>query len=403
MKEGNLKKVWEIKVLKRKGKQDEARKMMERIAKQVEPIMQNHNWRVKVLSEMFPKRKQLLGLNVGAGIEVKLRLRKPNNDMEFLPFDRVLDTMLHELCHNAHGPHNASFYKLWDQLRKECEELMTKGITGTGEGFNLPGKRLGGSSRQPSISSLRKTSLAAAQKRQKLNSLLPAGPLRLGGDKTIMTSLSPAQAAAMAAERRLQDEIWCASSFARVDTEDEGNSDVFETVSFGALSIPSSSTSSGSSRKMINTSYGDNLIDLTSNGNSTSTIIHDTRLGKRCRDSCSSSSYSLSNDLPEYDLISPSKNLSTSTLTNNHTASNKNGESDLWTCETCTLLNPALALVCEACETVKPKDVSVKYKLWTCKICTLENSTILEKCSACDQWRYTRGPPIASLAPNLGT
>lgn len=49
---------------------------------------------------------------------MKLRLRRYKKDEEFLPFDEVLDTMLHELCHNVHGPHNASFYKLWDELRK---------------------------------------------------------------------------------------------------------------------------------------------------------------------------------------------------------------------------------------------------------------------------------------------
>ena len=48
---------------------------------------------------------------------------------------------------------------------QECEELMAKGITGTGEGFGIPGKHLGGSSRQPPISSLRTTALAAAEKR----------------------------------------------------------------------------------------------------------------------------------------------------------------------------------------------------------------------------------------------
>ena len=26
--------------------------------------------------------------------------------------------MLHELCHNQWGPHDAQFYKLWDELRK---------------------------------------------------------------------------------------------------------------------------------------------------------------------------------------------------------------------------------------------------------------------------------------------
>lgn len=66
------------------------------------------------------------------------------------------------------------------------------------------------------------------------------------------------------------------------------------------------------------------------------------------------------------------------------------------------ILQP-LAPVCEACETLKPKDVSVKYKFWYCKICTLENSVNQEKCSACGEWRYTRGPPLATLPPNLGT
>ena len=104
---------------------------------------------------------------------------------------------------------------------QECEELMAKGITGTGEGFDLPGRRLGGYSRQPPLSSLGKTALAAAEKRSRLGSLLPSGPKRLGGDSVIMEALSPVQAAAMAAERRLQDEIWCGSqSCEHSDIED---------------------------------------------------------------------------------------------------------------------------------------------------------------------------------------
>ncbi|MBA0786845.1 hypothetical protein Gotri_027451, partial [Gossypium trilobum] len=58
-----------------------------------------------------PNNPALLRLTVGAGIHVKLRLRTPNQDWDFYPFDQVHDTMLHELCHNA------SFYKLWDELR----------------------------------------------------------------------------------------------------------------------------------------------------------------------------------------------------------------------------------------------------------------------------------------------
>ncbi|KAJ6417043.1 hypothetical protein OIU84_002856 [Salix udensis] len=212
----DLNKVWEIKALKKPG-EEEAKKMLDKIAKQVQPIMRKRNWRVKLLSEFCPNNRSLLGLNVGGGVHVKLRLRRPNRDLDFFPFHQVLDTMLHELCHNAHGPHNANFYKLWDELRKECEELISKEITGTGEGFDLPGRRLGGFSRQPALSSLRKTALAAAEKRAKLGSVLPSQPKRLGGDCTIMVALSPIQAAAMAAERRLQDEIWCGSLLAEID------------------------------------------------------------------------------------------------------------------------------------------------------------------------------------------
>lgn len=42
---------------------------------------------------------------------------------------------------------------------------MSKGITGTGQGFDMPGKRLGGLSRQPSLSFLRATAATAAEKR----------------------------------------------------------------------------------------------------------------------------------------------------------------------------------------------------------------------------------------------
>lgn len=88
---------------------------------------------------------------------------------------------------------------------------MAKGIAGTGQGFDLPGRRLGGYSRQPPLSSLRQQALAAAENRAQRGALLPHGPIRLGGDSSIKAVLSPVQAAAMAAERRLHDDLWCGS------------------------------------------------------------------------------------------------------------------------------------------------------------------------------------------------
>jgi hypothetical protein len=86
---------------------------------------------------------------------------------------------------------------------------MANGISGTGEGFDGRGTRLGGLSSNPPSSNLRNTLLGAAQKRARMGLLMPNGPRRLGGDNTIMQALSPVQAAAMAAERRLRDDLWC--------------------------------------------------------------------------------------------------------------------------------------------------------------------------------------------------
>ena len=40
---------------------------------------------------------------------------------------------------------------------------------------------------------------------------MPSGPTKLGGNNYIMSVLSPVQAAAMAAERRMHDDLWCGS------------------------------------------------------------------------------------------------------------------------------------------------------------------------------------------------
>ncbi|CAL5405344.1 unnamed protein product [Camellia sinensis] len=374
---GDLNKVWEIKPLKKVG-EDEARKILERVAKQVQPIMRKHNWRVKLLSEFCPNNPSLLGLNVGGGVHVKLRLRRPNRDWDFFPFDQILDTMLHELCHNVHGPHNASFYNLWDEIRKECEDLMNKGITGSAEGFDLPGRRLGGFSRAPPLPALRQTAVAAAEKRARLGSLLPSGPKRLGGDSSIMVALSPIQAAAMAAERRLQDDIWCGSQSCEVSGECEINSDISEKTVYVGHSAGNSSLQNGCDAQAA-----------------------DATARKRSRENNSlSQSF---NGHPKSSFVDLSTDASTSGTMLNHAATHNTEESTMWECVSCTLLNPPLAPVCELCSTQKPKAVENKYKIWSCKFCTLENSVKVEKCTACGQWRYSHGLPVATFAPNLGT
>lgn len=406
---GDLNKVWEIKTLKRKPNEEAARKMLENIAKQVQPIMVKHKWRVKVLSEFCPKNARLLGLNVGAGVHVKLRLRRPNKDEEFIPFNQVLDTMLHELCHNSHGPHNASFYNLWDELRKECEDLISKGISGSGMGFDLPGKRLGGFSSKPPLSTLRQTTLAAAEKRVRLGSLLLSGPKRLGGDSSLMAALSPLQAAAMAAERRLQDNIWCgAESYDASEEKDEENNDEkpLEMVS----GVGSSRSSGGSSAPVFQVlsqkrkhwsggtpsseSHGGPLepmvVDLTNSTSTLESTNHHHEVSKRIRQSDNS-------------LHAPASNSAPSRCPSSTYGSHGTEESTMWECGTCTLLNPSLAPVCKVCCARKAPDIHEKHKFWSCKFCTLDNTVELDRCGACGEWRYSHGPPVATVAPNRGT
>ncbi|KAI3810265.1 hypothetical protein L1987_19876 [Smallanthus sonchifolius] len=386
---GDLHKVWEIRTLKKKVGADEARTFLEKIAKQVQPIMRNHKWRVKVLSEMCPKNPRLLGLNVGHGLHVKLRLRRPNTDWDFYPFDEVLDTMLHELCHNAIGPHNVSFYKLWDDLRKECEELMSKGIAGSGEGFDMPGRRLGGISRQPPLSSLRQTALAAAENRARQGTLLPSGPKRLGGDKSIMSALTPVQAAAMAAERRFEDDLWCGLEEI-VDEEENGKGggphdnttqNLKTSVTIAKYQKRSHGSDNGHSESHFVDLTDDQLV-------SNSAVASDTLANKKSRQTGS--------------FIDLTSHASTSGSSSDQ-KTGCNTESYGWECMTCTLLNPPLAPICELCGTHKPKENEDKYKTWSCKFCTLENSVKLEKCGACGQWRYSYGQPIATPSPNVGT
>jgi hypothetical protein len=116
------------------------------------------------------------------GQKICLRLRYPGDKNQFLPLEQVVDTMLHELSHNVHGPHDAKFHALWDQLRKEYEGLIAKGYTG--EGFLSDGRVLGG--RRVPRDEARRIARAAAEKRRTLYAgsghRLGGAPVRAGTD-----------------------------------------------------------------------------------------------------------------------------------------------------------------------------------------------------------------------------
>ena len=61
----------------------------------------------------------LLGLNVNQGEEIKLRLR--TNDLRgFRKYDKIRETLVHELTHNTWREHDNRFKELNSQLLCEC-------------------------------------------------------------------------------------------------------------------------------------------------------------------------------------------------------------------------------------------------------------------------------------------
>jgi DNA-dependent metalloprotease WSS1 len=181
----------------------EALASLQKIASIVKPIMRQRNWHVGTLCEFYPADISLLGLNINRGEKICLRLRYPGDENQFLPLEEVVDTMLHELCHNIHGPHDQHFHALWNQLRDEHEALVRKGYTG--EGFLGHGDRLGG--RRIPMHEARRIARINAEKRR----ALAAGSGRKLGGTGIGPGVDPRQVIVNAIERRLAIEKGCAS------------------------------------------------------------------------------------------------------------------------------------------------------------------------------------------------
>lgn len=213
-----------ITALKRRNASDEALYLLQKIASMVKPVMRAHGLRVGTLCEFFPKDSRLLGLNVNHGMKICIRLRRPNNDESFYPLTELLGTMLHELSHNKHGPHDDKFYKYMGELRTQLEDLMAQGFTGDsvfGQGNKL-GKSLFGTNGR-TLSGLPvglnglvdPVKLAEAKKRAlQLEAEDKVKPSRRGRKLGTLTgkpvpALSLRELTLRAAEQRIEDAKWC--------------------------------------------------------------------------------------------------------------------------------------------------------------------------------------------------
>ncbi|CAG8669780.1 2977_t:CDS:2, partial [Paraglomus brasilianum] len=156
--------VGSYKALTKYKNHEEATNLLKRIASQVKPIMKSHSWRVGRLEEFNPTDPRLLGVNVDYGSIIKIRLRRPGNENSFIDFESLVGTMLHELTHIIHGPHDAKFYSLLDKLHSEYYVLLARGYSGDGF-FSKPYSLSAGASHNVSYHEARGKMLEAAEKR----------------------------------------------------------------------------------------------------------------------------------------------------------------------------------------------------------------------------------------------
>ncbi|KAF0704380.1 hypothetical protein AaE_014970 [Aphanomyces astaci] len=199
-----------IQALKKQTKNDEAQRILERIAEHVLPICTKRRFKVRNLLEFFPKNANLLGMNVNEGWKIFLRrthFRPASHPTTFLPFEEILGTMLHELVHMKIGPHDAPFYKMLDELTEDMENLMARGLLGaTGAAFQDTGdgQALVGWNPCPSLPTRQRP---RRRRRQAHPAIMSTN--RLGG-----ASISPSQLRGKvleAAEKRLRDAVACAT------------------------------------------------------------------------------------------------------------------------------------------------------------------------------------------------
>lgn len=115
----------------------EALKLLHKLASDpgILGIMKKYGWMVGLLSEMPPQGKVgvspvcLLGVNVNKGKEISLRLR--TDDLKgFRRYDRVRETLIHELAHMVHSEHDNAFKEFNSRLRREVQQLDWKGAAG---------------------------------------------------------------------------------------------------------------------------------------------------------------------------------------------------------------------------------------------------------------------------------
>ncbi|KAM0248246.1 hypothetical protein ACHAQJ_009535 [Trichoderma viride] len=312
---------------------DEALTILKKVASLVKPIMRSRGWTVKELAEFYPTQQNLLGLNVNRGFRICLRLRYPHDQNQFLPTESIVDTMLHELCHIVHGPHDAKFHALWDQLRDEWQGLLFKGYTG--EGFLSEGRRLGGRQALP-LHEVQRLARTAAEKRKAHQQLTHGSGRRLGGadiSRPPRPGRNLRQAVAAAAERRNKALEGCATE----KLSDNEIRDIADTASkngFRTQAEEDEANELAISQALWELAQEDETTSSGGGSYLTSSPAEKAMKGN-------------GNNSASFDGTRP--NSGTGSDYNKRAIPPRPNEAQFWICSVCTLHNPQDFLCCDAC------------------------------------------------------
>jgi len=336
--------------LKGRPRSNDALSLLKKVASLVKPIMRSHSWRLPVLAEFFPDSPNLIGLNINMGQNILLRLRPAWAPDTFYDEEDVIQTLLHELTHNVHGPHDQNFYQFLSRLEEEYYELKRTGYAG--EGFFTNGRRLGeGIPLNVPAYLARQRALEAADRRRRTNTETN-GPVRLGGGNLASLGLTPRELAILAADMRAADEKKCASgTLAQQEADraarDSHHNDAVDLTGMDDFDID-------------DIDFGDDIAIV-------SDAPHASRPTEPSRD-LSSGSGPMTTRRP------PDINASTRPQPPPVNNASRPAAGSSWTCPTCTLINGPLALQCDACLATRPSRAPnpAVYVGWTCGVCSEE-------------------------------
>lgn len=124
-------------------------------------IMSTQKFRVLTLCELDPEDadeeqaakgeadKCLLGWNRNFGERIALRLRT-DDFQSFRKYDSIVNTLIHELTHNVHGPHDANFWSLFNSLKQIYQGVHSKRRNAPLLSYSMATKDFPTASKQPS-------------------------------------------------------------------------------------------------------------------------------------------------------------------------------------------------------------------------------------------------------------